>query len=681
VYAFGIAAEDGLPWIAMELVHGITLKHWLETHGPMLLEQFVPFFERIAQAVQAAHKRGIVHRDLKPSNVMVVEDADRMIPKLLDFGIAKGLHKAAPPVPPPQIRSDAPTAAGVVTARMRATPPRRTRTDPRSGSPANQDRLTRSDEWIGSWPYISPEQWSAPSAVGPASDIYSLGIVAYEALTGRVPFTGANSDEYFQFHRFAPVPSLGGDFSADLDRIVQRALAKSPEDRHGNVLELAAALRTALRAEPREQLRSLARQWQERGRSPDLLSRGRLLAKLERCALSPKAALSELECSYLAESQRRDRRIVWGRRSLVALAAVGAFQYRAVQQSRTAEQVVTQAEVEQGRSALLHNEPEAQVHLAEAYKRAPSPSTAFMLARALQPRLAEQARFASSSGRMWSAAFSPDGQRIVTTDDQSAQVRDAETGRLLFSLPHGDTVYHAVYRADGARLITAGGDGTVRIWDATSGTLVRELKHDGRRLRYYVVALSPDGTIVAAVDTTGEIAHVWDADTGAPLAELRNDAAAFPSLAFSADGRWLAASGGDDVRVFDVQTWAQVLTIAGPRIHSLSFDPTGPRLVTGSTGGDAAIWAIPSGERIRHLREIGEPVDAVAFSPNGELVVMAGRDGAAQVWNATVGTLQSRNVSTSLRQWLGEFYVAFEPASSSSVSWLLGDGCSVAAAR
>jgi WD40 repeat protein len=161
-------------------------------------------------------------------------------------------------------------------------------------------------------------------------------------------------------------------------------------------------------------------------------------------------------------------------------------------------------------------------------------------------------------------------------------------------------------------------------------------------LRYYVVALSPDGKVVAAIDIAGAVAHVWDAGTGALLAELRNDASAFPSLAFSADGRWLAASGGDDVRVFDVQTWAQALTIAGPRIHSLSFDPTGPRLATGSTGGDAAIWAIPSGERIRHLREIGEPVDAVAFSPSGELVAVAGRDGAAQVFSATAGTLQSQ---------------------------------------
>src|SRR5512144_824258 len=122
VYAFGVEGKDGLRWIAMELVAGITLKHWLATHGPMPLEQFVPFFECIAQVVQAAHDRGIVHRDLKPSNVMVLESAGRLFPKLLDLGIAKANHKVAFPMP--EIWPVAP-AAGVVAALIRAMSPGR----------------------------------------------------------------------------------------------------------------------------------------------------------------------------------------------------------------------------------------------------------------------------------------------------------------------------------------------------------------------------------------------------------------------------------------------------------------------------------------------------------------------------------------------------------------------------
>jgi WD40 repeat protein len=265
-----------------------------------------------------------------------------------------------------------------------------------------------------------------------------------------------------------------------------------------------------------------------------------------------------------------------------------------------------------------------------------------MLARALQPRLAEQARLTSTSGRMWSAAFSPDGQQIVTTDDRAAQVWDARTYRRTYVLFHGDTVYQALYSADGARIVTAGGDGTVKIWDAASGALVRELRRDGAKLRYFIAALSPDGRLAAAIDKRGDVAHVWDAATGAPVAEIRNDGLEFPGIAFSPDGRWLVTTGGGDVRVIDAQTWREAATIRGPRVRSLAFDPTGTHLVTGAATGDVAAWSIPSGARIRHLRDAGKSVDTVAFSPDGQLVAAGSRDGAVQVWRAGSGELQSQ---------------------------------------
>jgi hypothetical protein len=103
VYAFGIEEHDRLLWMAMERVHGVTLAEWLKMHGPMPLGQFVAFFERIAAVVQTAHERGIVYRDLKPSNVMVIERAGELLPKLLDFGVAKLLDSAAPPEGVPDI--------------------------------------------------------------------------------------------------------------------------------------------------------------------------------------------------------------------------------------------------------------------------------------------------------------------------------------------------------------------------------------------------------------------------------------------------------------------------------------------------------------------------------------------------------------------------------------------------
>ncbi len=645
IYEFDVT-DDGILWIAMELVKGVTLRDWLKQHGPMDLESLVPFFECVAEVVQAAHAAGIVHRDLKPANVMVMVRKGLPVPKLLDFGIAKG--DVTPLVEDDELIA---TAGGdkIVTELIRATPRRvdRTKTSPRR-KPAGKRRITRTGAGVGSGPYMAPEQWRNAAGVGPAADIYSLGIIIYEALTGRKPFRAKRTDDYFAHHCHTPVPALGGNFSPELDRILCRALAKVPEHRYGSVLELAADLRAVLQADPHEQIRSLTRQWQARDRSPDLLARGQVLADLERCVHRVgKETLSELECSYVADSQRLARRLRWLPRALVMLTAVtalGVLQCRAVERARMAEQIATELEMEQGRQALLHGESsEAVRHLELAYQRGEhSPGLYFMLSRALQPRMSELARF-PSSGRTWSAMFAPDGKRVLTTDDKGARMWDAESSQLLFTMSHGDTVYQAVFSPDGSQIITAGGDGSVRIWNAATGALIRKLTDErpgAKPWRYLAVAMSSH--FVAAIDVMGQAAHVWDAETGTQVAELDNDASELGLLVFSADGRWLATSGGDEVRVFDTSTWQRAVTIVGPRVRSLSIDPTGPRLAIGTYDGVASIWEIPSGVRVRCLRDAGASVDAVAFSRNGELVAAASRDGTEQVWDTASGGLRTQ---------------------------------------
>lgn len=636
-----IDADGEIVWIAMERVQGDNLADWLTKNGPMSLERFVPFFEALCDVVQYAHDLGIVHRDIKPSNIMVMEKAGRILPKLLDLGIAK-----------PVLAELVDDVAQVVSGRrkpsktprtvaMRPNARRQTRTW--RSSEASSSSRRRAKEWrlttpgsrMGSWPYMPPEQWGDARAVGPSADLYALGILAYEVLTGTLPFHGETIDEYWHCHKNEPVPPIG---SPQLDPIFTRALAKTPAGRQCSVKELANEFNVALRAIEREHVRSAAQTWIDRGRPSRLLLSKGMLADFERARAQNARILTDLEYEFIEASQRRAGRITWMWRACMALlivGVVGVVQYRSSVNARLADVTATQSALEQGRAALLHGEADAESLLAEAYRRGEhSPSTKFMLARAIQPRLAEQARFASTFGRMWSADYSPDGRHVITTDDKGVQLWDAQTDRLVFAIPQPDTAYQAVFTRTGESFAVPVGDGAVRVWSTANGTLLREFRYNEAKPRYTSVALSLDGQFVAAIDRLGSVAHVWNANTGSPVTEVHLDGHGVPSIAFSYDSQWLAISGGGSLRVIDTKNWGPVPTIGDEPISSLAFDPTGPRLLAGSATGDITIWDIPNGTRLHHLRDTGEPIEAVAFSRDGAFVTAASRDGSQQVWSA-----------------------------------------------
>ncbi|MCE9576557.1 MAG: protein kinase [Deltaproteobacteria bacterium] len=219
VYAFG-AEPDGVLWIAMELVRGTPLDRLLEAQGPIPLERFTPLLERLCVVIHTAHEQGIVHRDLKPGNVMVLSRAGRLLPKLLDLGIAKHVTSAEPRAMP-----------GLATAATDEMP-----TDP---------RLTEDGAVMGSPLYMAPEQWVDAASADARTDQYALAVLCYEALTGHPPFTGATRMAIARAHARQPPPPLGTGMPLALDLVLARALAKRAADRFPSVLELAAAFRAA----------------------------------------------------------------------------------------------------------------------------------------------------------------------------------------------------------------------------------------------------------------------------------------------------------------------------------------------------------------------------------------------------------------------------------------------------
>ena len=240
IYAFG-AEPDGELWIAMELVRGTPLDQVLKLQGPLTLERLVPLLDRICEVVHTAHESGIVHRDLKPANVMVLARAGRLLPKLLDFGIAKGLATTGGG----DLGTDE-TVSSVVDGN--SDPFAATLDTPPGGSSPLAGPmlgLTVRGSIMGSPPYMAPEQWLDAGQVDARTDLYALGILAFECLTGKPPFMGHTITAIAQAHANDPVPLLGNRFPGALDRVLAKAMAKAPADRYPDALAFAAALRAA----------------------------------------------------------------------------------------------------------------------------------------------------------------------------------------------------------------------------------------------------------------------------------------------------------------------------------------------------------------------------------------------------------------------------------------------------
>jgi tRNA A-37 threonylcarbamoyl transferase component Bud32 len=452
VYDYGEA--NGRPFLAMEYLPGGSLADRLERSGRLDPKAAAELVATLAAAVNAAHDLGIVHRDLKPGNVLYDEYGQ---PKVTDFGLAK-----------------------------------------RGGG----SNLTVTQVVMGTPAYMAPEQARGDTKfVGPQADVYSLGVILFECLTGTRPFESADQiallmrvveDEPERPSKRAP------GLPRDVELICLKCLAKDPAERYPTAGAMAADL-------------------------------GRFAAD------EPVSVRAAGVVERVAKWARRKPTLAAAYTLGLLAVLLGGLGGAAVWQWRAAEQARNEAETARGREATARAEAERQREKFERFEYGQTiqvahrewhednvPAALALLERTRVDLRGWEWRYVhrlchselltlrGHTNPVSSASFSPDGSRIVTGSwDRTAKVWDAQSGTEVLTLTgHTERVDSASFSPDGSRIVTGSVDETAKVWDATSGAELLTLK--GHSHGVWSASFSRDGSrvLTASRDNT---AKVWDA--------------------------------------------------------------------------------------------------------------------------------------------------------------------------
>jgi WD40 repeat protein/predicted Ser/Thr protein kinase len=546
VQVFDVGEHAGQPFLALEYVEGGSLADRLAV-APPEPRAAARLVEALARGVQAIHEKGVLHRDLKPGNVLLADDGT---PKVADFGLAKRLDAA--------------------------------------------DGLSRTGDALGTPSYMAPEQAAGRTAeAGPAADVYSLGAILYECLTGRPPFRGLSRAAIVLqvLQDEAPPPRwLNARTPRDLESICLKCLEKDPRHRYATAAALADDLGRFLHGQPTH-----ARP----------LGPGRRAVKWTR--RRPTAA-ALIAVSTLA--------------ALGALLGVGWYTVQLEQHNTQLEGLNTALRDTARREQSERLRAEEQTTLAR---------------RQLYVTQIRSAVHARENGRTlqmveWLQDCPPDERGIAWHELWRQGRREV---RVL--APDEAQCNQVMYTPDGRTLAVSGFHGTVELWDPAAERRRAALRgHED----CVILAMAPDGRTLASGGNSDGRLILWDVATGRELGRLPHQPGGVWALAFSPDGQKLAVGGRDQpVRLWDWVAGRVCLSLPARPIetHCVAFSPSGTILAVSYDEQLVRLYDAATGQEWRQLAVQDRFARPLAWSPEGTILAAGGRDGTAQLWDVTSG--------------------------------------------